>query len=94
MSSQGYKKLKSVCAFTPEYLQKLKDSGFKYVLIKTYTWDRRQDYLSPHYMILTPIRDFSNNPDNQGIYESVDSGILKEWSLSKEKDLVVLADKI
>ncbi len=94
MKNETYEKLQSTTRLTPEYLQKLKDSGFRYVQIKAFTSDRREDYMMPDYYLLTPIKDFSNNPDKMEIYESIDSRILHEWSRSSDNGLTVLVSKI
>jgi hypothetical protein len=79
---------------TPQYLQKLKDSGFRYVQIKSYSWDHREDYMTPHYFILTPIKDFFNNPLSNEIYESINSQIIKNWSNSTDDEIPVLVSNI
>jgi hypothetical protein len=79
---------------TPQYLQKLKDSGFKYVQIRSYSWDHREDYMTPHYFILTPIKDFFNKTLDNEIYEPINSSIIKAWSNSTDDEIPVLVSKI
>jgi hypothetical protein len=79
---------------TPQYLQKLKDSGFRYVQIKSYSWDHREDYMAPRYFILTPIKDFFNDSLPNEIYESINSRIIKDWSNSTDDEIPVLVSKM
>ncbi len=79
---------------TPQYLQKLKDSGFRYVQIKSYSSDHREDYITPHYFILTPIKDFFNTPYANEIYEPINSQIIKDWSNSTDDEIPILVSKI
>ena len=79
---------------TPQYLQELKDSGFKYVQIKSYSCDHREDYMAPHYFILIPIKDFLNDSLNNEIYEPINSRIIKDWSNSTDDEIPVLVSKI
>ncbi len=84
----------STIRLTPQYLQKLKESGFRYVQIKTFTWDRRQDYMDPHYFILTPIKDFPKDPAKKEIFEPINSKILEDWSNSTDDHIKVMISKI
>lgn len=94
MKNETYENLQSTIRLTPEHLKKLKNSGYRYVQIRSYTSDRREDYMAPDYYVLTPIKDFSDNPDNMEIYESINSPILKYWSRLTDDELIVLVTKI
>jgi hypothetical protein len=80
----------STTRLTPQTLQKLKDKGFRYVQIKGFTHDKRQDYMEPRYFVLIPIVDFSSDPDKKEIYEPINSEILNDWSNSSDNDIEVL----
>jgi hypothetical protein len=65
---------------TNQSLQQLKDSGFRFVLIKGYTTDRRIDYIEVNYFTLVPVKDLPEDPNKKEIYESIDSEILMQWA--------------
>src|SRR5882757_10904309 len=65
---------------TQQSLQQLKDSGFRFVLIKGYTTDRRIDYIEVNYFTLVPVKDLPEDPNKKEIYEPIDSEILMEWA--------------
>jgi hypothetical protein len=65
---------------TKQSLQQLKDSGFRFVLIKGYTTDRRIDYIEVNYFTLVPVKDLPEDPNKKEIYDSIDSEILMQWA--------------
>lgn len=65
---------------TKESLQQLKDSGFRFVLIKCYTTDRRVDYMDLSYFTLEPVKKLPEDPAKKEIYEPIGSAILMEWA--------------
>jgi hypothetical protein len=71
---------RSAITLTKQSLQQLKDSGFRFVLIKGYTTDRRVDYIEVNYFTLVPVKDLSEDPNKKEIYESIDSEILMQWA--------------
>jgi hypothetical protein len=71
---------RSAIRLTKQSLQHLKDSGFRFVLIKGYTTDRRVDYIEVNYFTLVPVKDFPEDPNKMGIYEPIDSDILIRWA--------------
>jgi hypothetical protein len=71
---------RSAITLTNQSLQQLKDSGFRFVLIKGYTTDRRVDYIEVNYFTLVPVKDLSDDPNKKDIYESIDSEILMQWA--------------
>ncbi len=77
---------------TPQSLQFLKDRGFRFVLIKGYTTDRRQDYIELNYFTLVPVKDLSDDPNKKEIYEPIDSTILMAWALSPDEGLKVIIE--
>lgn len=65
---------------TKHSFQQLKDSGFRFVLIKGYTTNRRVDYNEVSYFALVPVKDLPEDPTKKEIYESIDSDILMQWA--------------
>ena len=61
---------------TDQSLQELKDKGFQYVLVKTYTPDRHLDHIQLNHFILVPVMQLPTDP---GIYAPIDSEVLLEW---------------
>jgi hypothetical protein len=78
--NNGLESSRSAIMLTKQSLQQLKDSGFRFVLIKGYTTDRRVDYTEVSYFILVPVKDLSEDPNKKEIYESIDSDILMQWA--------------
>jgi hypothetical protein len=74
------KHLQSANRLTKQSLQELKDSGFRFVLIKGYTTDRRIDYIDLNYVALIPVKALPTDPNKKEIYEPIDSTILIEWA--------------
>ncbi len=77
---------------TQQSLQSLKDKGFRFVLIKGYTTDRRQDYIELNYFMLVPVKDLPDDPNKKEIYEPIDSTILTEWALSPDEGIKVIIE--
>ncbi len=77
---------------TQQSLESLKDRGFRFVLIKGYTTDRRQDYIELNYFTLVPVKELSDDPNKKEIYEPIDSTILREWALSPDEGLKVIIE--
>ena len=78
--TRGTEVSRSVIKLTNQSLQQLKDSGFRFVLIKGYTTDRRVDYIEVNYFTLAPVKDLPEDPNKKEIYESIDSEILMQWA--------------
>ena len=70
----------SAARLTKQSLQYLKDSGYRFVLVRGYTRDRRVDYIELSYFTLIPVKELSEDPNKKGIYEPIDSPILMEWA--------------
>ena len=90
MKNETRNNFQSTTKLTLQMLQKLKDKGFRYVQVKGFTQDRRQDYIEPRYLILVPIRELSDDPDKQEIYEPINSSILLDWAGSPDEGIEVL----
>ncbi len=71
---------KSAIRLTKQSLQQLKDSGFRFVLIKGYTLDRRIAYIEVNYFTLVPVIELPEDPAKKEIYEPIDSDILMQWA--------------
>jgi hypothetical protein len=65
---------------TKKSLQQLKDLGFRYVLIKGYTPDKRFDYIELNYFTLLPVMELPEDPAQKEIFAPIDSEILDEWA--------------
>jgi len=83
---------KSDIRLTKESLQHLKDSGFRFVLVKSYTTDRRVDYIDPNYFTLVPVKDLPEDPNKKEIYEPIDSEILSEWARFPDEGVKVIIE--
>lgn len=80
----------SAVRLTNKSLQHLKDSGFRYVLVKGYSKDGRMDYIELNYFTLTPVKDLPDDPNKKEIYEPIDSIILMEWANSPDDGFKVI----
>jgi hypothetical protein len=83
-------KIEASTPLTVQNLKDLKDRGFRYVLVKGFTMDRRLDYTELRYFMLVPIKDLSDDPNNTGIYEPIESKILQDWASSPDDRVEVL----
>jgi hypothetical protein len=66
--------------FTLAILEELKSKGFKYVIVNAFTHDKRADYMEPHYFVLEPVMQLSDDVNKKGIYEPIESPLLVEWA--------------
>lgn len=66
--------------FTLQTLEKLKQQGFRYLRVNAFTKDRRPDYIEPHYFVLVPFKDMTDDAGSKGIYEPIDSQLLTVWA--------------
>ena len=74
----------SAIRLTLQGLQELKDLGFRFVLIKGYTLDRRSDYIELNHFILVPVKQLPEDPAQKEIYEPIESEILLDWASSPD----------
>lgn len=65
---------------TLQILEKLKEKGYQYVVVESYTLDRRHDHIVMSHFLLKALKVLPNEPGELGIYESIDSPILREWA--------------
>lgn len=65
---------------TRHSLEKLKQWGFRYVVVESYTIDRRSDFIEMNHFLLKPLKEMPGEPGELGIFESIDSQILREWA--------------
>jgi len=65
---------------TPEVLEELIKRGFKYMIVSSYSHDKRPDYMEPHYFILEPVKQLPDDVNKKGIYEPIESPLLMEWA--------------
>jgi len=85
-------KSKSPVRLTPQILQDLKRSGYRYVLIKDYAVDRRFDFIQLNNFTLTPVRELPEGPGEKEIYAPIDSEIIEEWANSSDAALTAYID--
>jgi hypothetical protein len=74
------RKEQSTTRLTLHTLEILKERGFQYVLVESYTLDRRLDYIEMNHFLLRPVKVLPEAPGELGIFESIDSPILREWA--------------
>ena len=79
--------------FTLKVLKELKDKGYRYVRVNAFTHDKRLDYVEPHYFVLVPFKDLTDDPDKKGIYEPINSQILTEWAKLSNEGIKVFVTK-
>ena len=79
--------------FTLKALQKLKDSGFRYVQIKGFTRDNRLDYIEPYYFVLIPIKNLPDDPNKKEIYEPINSSLLEDWANLPHERIKIVIEK-
>jgi len=72
---------------TKKSLQELKDLGFRYVLVKGYTPDRRFDYIELNYFTLVPVKDLPEDPGQKEIFAPIDSDILEDWANQPDRGI-------
>lgn len=68
-------------------LQQLKDQGFRFVLVKGYTPDRRFDYIELNHFKLVPVKELPQDPGQKEIYAPIDSEILLDWAGSPDSGI-------
>jgi hypothetical protein len=78
-------KPKNASRLTKQSLRELKELGFRYVLVKGYTPDRRFDYIELNYFTLVPVKDLPDDPGQKEIFAPIDSEILDDWASQPEK---------
>lgn len=86
-------KINTPVKLTVQTLEDLKRKGFKYVLIKGYTLDRRLDYIQMNHFTLVPVRELPVAPSEKEIFEPIDSEILQEWASSPDNGLTAYIEK-
>lgn len=69
---------------TRQTLEKLKEKGYRYVVVESYTIDRRQDFIEMNHFLLKPLKTLPDQPGDMGIYEPIDSPLLDEWADSPD----------
>ena len=78
---------------TKKSLQQLKDLGFRYVLVKGYTPDKRFDYIELNYFTLVPVMELPEDPAQKEIFAPIDSDILDEWANEPESGIKAFIEK-
>ena len=74
---------KSLIKLTYKTLQELKDKGFRYVLVKSYTPAQRSNRIELNQFILVPVRELPGDPGEKEIFAPIDSEVLTDWLSEK-----------
>ncbi|HUB60231.1 MAG TPA: hypothetical protein VL978_06010 [Puia sp.] len=69
----------SAIRLTRQSLEKLKEGGYRFVLVESYTVDRRPEHIELNHFLLKPVKELPLAGD-WGIFEPIDSHILSEWA--------------
>jgi hypothetical protein len=75
-------KLAPAAPLTLAVLEELQSRGFKYVIVNAFAHDNRPDYMEPHYFVLQPVKQLPEDVNQKGIYEPIESPLLREWAES------------
>ena len=75
-------------------LEALQRKGYKYVQIKGLTTDKRYDYLSPHILLLVPMKVLPADPREKDIYEPIPSSILEQWAAEQDEHCKIFIAQI
>lgn len=79
-----------------EALAKLRKKGYRYLQVQGFTLDHHPEYVEPHYLMLVPIKELSASGEKMGIYEDINSELIKEWVQSADSNdslEIFLADR-
>ena len=71
---------KSPDRLTLKILEVLKEHGYQYVLVTSYTIARATDYMEMNDFLLTPVRELPVKRGEMEIFEPIDSDILRDWA--------------
>jgi len=74
-------------------LKELKSQGFQYVMVDAFSHGKCMDYMEPSYFVLSPVKQLSEDGEQKGIYESIDSQILREWAIFPDEGVKVFIAK-
>ena len=83
---------KSLIKLTDKTLQELKDKGFRYVLVKSYTPAQRNNRIELNRFILVPVKELPGDPGEREIFAPIDSDVLTDWAQLSEKGLEAYID--
>ncbi|HEX4849521.1 MAG TPA: hypothetical protein VFV08_01890 [Puia sp.] len=79
--------------FNQRSLSALERRGFKYVQIKGLTTDSHYDYIETRFLVLIPMKELPQDPNQKDIYERVDSKLLQRWAKEEnESPKIVIAE--
>lgn len=87
MKNETKENFGTLTLFTTRTLEDLIQKGFHYVKVNAFTHDRRLDYITPQYFILVPYKEFASDITAMGIYEPIESDLLKTWAASSNEDI-------
>lgn len=75
---------------TLQALINLEHSGYKFVQVYGLTLDMHYDYVEPHWIILKPFKELPTAQIDKGIYEPLDSTLLREWATNTSDTIQIL----
>lgn len=75
--------------FTLKALEKLKEQGFHFVRVNAFTQDKHMDYMEPRYFMLIPLKTLPDEINQKGIYEPIESDLLKNWAKFPDEGIKV-----
>ena len=77
---------------TRQSLEKLKQRGYRYVLVESYTLDRRSEFIEMNHFLLKPIKELPGEPGEMGIFEPIDSHLLGQWADYPDNGIIAFID--
>ena len=86
MTNEMKKNYDNHVILTNEALLDLKEKGYKYLQVQGYTLDHHLEYVEPHYLMLVPVKDFSDNRAKMGIYEDISSETVVNWANNSNEE--------
>jgi len=80
MKKETIRKFDAAVQLSRPVLRQLAAKGYRYVQVKAFTRDMRQDYIDPRFILLMPLRELPGEPARKDIYEPINSEMLKDWA--------------
>jgi hypothetical protein len=77
---------------TKQSLEVLKELGFRYILVKGYTPDRRYDYIELNHFTLVPVKELPEDPGQKEIFAPIDSDILQDWASQPDNGIAAFIE--
>lgn len=81
-----------VARLSHQTLDRLKELGYKYVVVQSYTLDHREDFIEMNHFVLKPIKELPHRPGDLGIFEPIDSPILRKWADQPDHGIIAFIE--